>query len=75
MLDSVSEDVRRYCYRHAEECARRAACQSNARVRQDFLELERRWLDLAQNSEVAEPLDRLPESEDIADANDRSQDN
>jgi hypothetical protein len=64
MLYGVSEDVRNYCYRHAEECARRAASQSNARLRQDYLELERRWLSLAHSSHEEGAFEAVGESRD-----------
>jgi hypothetical protein len=57
MLHTVGEDLKAYCYRHAEECARRAASQSDARHRQDFLELEKRWLSLASDSGGTEQVD------------------
>jgi hypothetical protein len=57
MRQAVDEDLKAYCYRHAEECARRAASQSDARHRQDFLELERRWLTLATDTGVTKHAD------------------
>lgn len=53
MHQTADEDVKQYCYRHAEECARRAASQTNVRFREDFLELQRRWLRLARETERA----------------------
>ena len=51
-LDSEIRD----CYLHAAEC-RRSADQSRDRAaRQDFLEMEKRWLRLAGNYEFAEQL-------------------
>jgi hypothetical protein len=53
VLNSVSEQIRE-CLRHAEECARKAAELPNGHPsRQDFLELEKRWLDLARSFELA----------------------
>ena len=56
MRRTTGEDLKAYCYRHAEDCARQAASQSNARYRQDFLELERQWLSLAIESGVTEQV-------------------
>src|SRR5689334_19303974 len=47
---SVDDDISNQCYRHAEECGQRAASQDDPRLRQDFLELERRWTALARTS-------------------------
>ena len=47
---SVDDDISNQCYLHAEECGRRAASQDDLRLRQDFLELERRWTALARTS-------------------------
>jgi hypothetical protein len=46
----MSEDVRE-CYRHVEYCARMAQIHSNEKTRQEFLDLKRRWLMLAQSYE------------------------
>jgi hypothetical protein len=47
VLNNVSEQIRE-CLRHAEECARKAAEFPNGNPsRQDFLQLEKRWIDLA----------------------------
>jgi hypothetical protein len=49
MLNNPSEQIRE-CLQHAEECARKAAELSNASsFRQDFLRLEKRWLELARS--------------------------
>jgi hypothetical protein len=55
MLESLSEQIRD-CYEHAEECARKAAAQSNPRLKQDFLDMERRWLALAKSYELSRRL-------------------
>ena len=52
MLESVSEQVRE-CYEHAEDCARKAAAQTDPGLRQDFLDMERRWLALAKSYELS----------------------
>jgi len=47
---SVDDDISKQCYRHAEECGQRAASQNDPRLRQDFLELARRWIALARST-------------------------
>ena len=53
----TDEDLKAYCYRHAEECARRAASQSDARHRQVYLELEKRWLSLSSEFACTEQVE------------------
>jgi hypothetical protein len=55
MLNSLSEQIRE-CYAHAEQCARKAAAQRDPRLKQDFLDMERRWLTLAKSYEFGERL-------------------
>jgi hypothetical protein len=55
MLENLSEQIRE-CYRHAEECARKAAAQSDLCLKQDFLDMERGWLALAKSYELSERL-------------------
>ncbi len=55
MLNNLSEQVRE-CLRHAEDCARKAAAQSNPNLKEDFLDMERRWLLLARSYEFTEKL-------------------
>jgi hypothetical protein len=59
VLENLSEKIRE-CHRHAEECARQAAAQTDPKARQDFLVMERRWLKLAASYEFAERLNRFP---------------
>ena len=48
----------RECLRHAEECAQKAAELPNgSRFRQDFIQLEQRWLEMARSIEFGERLD------------------
>ena len=47
------------CRRYAEHCADRARLQSDPQLRQDFLEMQRRWLALARSYEFAERLEFL----------------
>jgi len=57
MLNNLSEQIRE-CLEHAEECARKAAeLPNDSRFRQDFLRLEKRWLDLARSIEFGESLE------------------
>ena len=55
MLNNLSEEICE-CYRHAENCARKAAAQTDSKIREDFLELEQRWLFLARSYELTERL-------------------
>ena len=55
VLNNLSEQIRD-CLQHAEECARRAAAQTDPALRDDFLRLEKRWLELARSMEFAERL-------------------
>jgi len=55
VLKNLSEEIRE-CLQHAENCARKAAAQSCPKLKQDFLELERRWLYLARSYEFTERL-------------------
>ena len=56
MLNNLSDQIRD-CYAHAEECARKAAAQTDRRLKQDFLDMEKRWLSLAKSYELSEQLD------------------
>ena len=56
MLNNLSEQIRD-CLHHAEDCAREAAAQPNgSSVKQDYLNLEKRWLGLARSFELGEQL-------------------
>ena len=44
------------CYRHAQDCARKAAEGTDPNLKQDFLELEESWLFLARNFKFNERL-------------------
>jgi hypothetical protein len=55
VLNNLSEQIRD-CLQHAEDCARKAGAQTNPTLRDDFLRLEKRWLDLARSMEFAERL-------------------
>lgn len=53
MLNNLSEQIRE-CLRHAEDCARQAAAQTCPNLKDDFLDMERRWLFLARSYEFTE---------------------
>jgi len=55
MLNNLSEQIRN-CFQHAEECVRKAAEQTDPQLKQDFLDLEKRWLLLARSFEFNERL-------------------
>ena len=62
MLNNLSAQIRD-CLQHAEECARKAAeLPNDSPFRQDFLRLEKRWLDLARSVEFGESLDVFTKS-------------
>jgi hypothetical protein len=42
------------CLRHAQDCARLAAAQTCPKLKQEFLDMERRWLFLARGYEFTE---------------------
>jgi hypothetical protein len=57
VLDNVSKQIRE-CLEHAGECAQKAAELPNGSpFRQDFLQLEKRWLELARSIEFGEQLE------------------
>ena len=55
MLLSLSEEIRE-CRRYAEDCAQKAAAQTDAKLKQDFLTLEQSWLSLARSYELTDRL-------------------
>ena len=56
MLNNLSEQIRE-CLEHAEDCARKAAEHPDgSRLKQDFFNLEKRWLDLARSFQFDEQL-------------------
>jgi hypothetical protein len=58
MLENLSEEIRG-CLRYAAECARKAKESSKPNLREDFLEMERRWLQLAHSYQFAQQLKRF----------------
>jgi hypothetical protein len=55
MLKNLSEEIRE-CHRHAEDCVRKAAAQTDQQLKADFLNLEQRWLFLARSYDFTERL-------------------
>jgi hypothetical protein len=55
MLENLSDQIRD-CLQHAEDCARRAAAQTDPGLREDFLRLVKSWLELARSIEFGEQL-------------------
>jgi hypothetical protein len=49
----------RECRLHAEHCEDKARLQSDPQLRQDFLEMQQRWLSLARSYEFLERLELL----------------
>jgi hypothetical protein len=58
MFVSVSREASE-CRLYAEQCADRARLQSDPKLRQDFLDMEQRWLSLARCYEFPERLEFL----------------
>lgn len=58
MLSKLSDDVAE-CYQHARECAQKAMGERDARLREDLLAMERRWLFLARSYELSEQINLL----------------
>jgi hypothetical protein len=51
VLNNLSAQIRG-CYEHADGCARKAAAQTDPKLKQDYLDLERRWLLLAKSYDL-----------------------
>jgi hemerythrin-like domain-containing protein len=58
VLNNLRKEIRE-CYRHAEDCALKAIAHADAQPKQDFLDLEQRWLFLARSYELSERLTSL----------------
>jgi hypothetical protein len=52
MLNNLSEQIRE-CHRKAEDCARKAAAETDSKLKRDYLLMEQRWLVLAQSYELS----------------------
>ena len=55
MLNNLSEQIRQ-CLKQAEDCACQAAAQTDQKLKQNFLDMERRWLLLAQSYDFTQRL-------------------
>ena len=55
MLNNLSAEIRE-CYSHALDCARQAAAQNDPTLKQDFLDMKRRWLYLARSYDFTQGL-------------------
>ena len=55
VLTETSEQIRG-CYQHAQDWAQQAAAQTDRKLKEDFLDMERRWLTLARSCEFTERL-------------------
>jgi hypothetical protein len=55
MLQNLRGEIRD-CYQRADACARKAKAAFDDGTRQDFMRLQRSWLDLAHGYELAEQL-------------------
>jgi hypothetical protein len=60
MLQKLSSEILE-CYRHVDECRQRAKEAFTDAARQDFLDMEQRWLSLARSYEFAERLSNFVE--------------
>jgi hypothetical protein len=60
MLQKLSSEILE-CHRHADECRQRSKAASTDPARQDFLDMEQRWLSLARSYEFAERLSNFVE--------------
>jgi hypothetical protein len=58
LANNLTENIRE-CYRHAEDCRRKAKEQSNPGFQQDFLDCERRWRLLARGYELADRMETI----------------
>lgn len=56
MLNNLSEQVRE-CHRHAEQCAWQASVHTDSKLKDSYLEMERRWLTLARSYEFTQRLE------------------
>jgi hypothetical protein len=55
MLNNLGQQIRE-CLQHTEDCARQAAAQTCPKLKEDFLDMERRWMFLARSYEFTERL-------------------
>jgi hypothetical protein len=55
MLQDLGDQIRE-CLRHADYCAQKARDAESPTLRDDFLDMERRWLKLARSYELVERI-------------------
>ena len=55
VLQNLSKEIRE-CYENAERCGACARQAVNSEIKNDYLEMEKRWLSLAPSYEFAERL-------------------
>ena len=60
MLQKLSEEIQE-CYSHADQCRQRAEKAFAEKARQEFLDMEQRWLSLARSYAFAEQLSNYVE--------------
>jgi hypothetical protein len=48
MLNYLTEEIQE-CLKNARDCARKAAAQTDPKLEQDFLKLEKHWLSVARS--------------------------
>jgi hypothetical protein len=60
MLQNLSLEVRE-CMERARECAERAKVEPDPLVQRNYLDLERRWIQLARSLQCSEQRRQLPE--------------
>jgi hypothetical protein len=58
VVDDLSERIRE-CYRHAENCERQAAAQTDPALQKSFLDTAAIWVKIAQTYEFEEQLMRF----------------
>ena len=66
MLKNLRDEMR-LCLQRAEDCAQKAAAESDSQIKADFLDTKRRWTALAGNYEFANQLigDRPERSDNL----------
>jgi hypothetical protein len=54
MRQDLSDWLLSECYKHAEECRCRAAVEQDGPLRTNFVDMERQWLQMAENIKSAQ---------------------
>ena len=55
MLLKLTPEVR-HCMQHAQDCAERAKCEPDPKLRRDYFDMELRWLKLARSYQFVDQL-------------------